>query len=96
MHKEEKGELTIDILSADAGIIFRITDNGIGRQKAAELASKSATRHKSMGLRLTAQRISMLQQMAGEESPVSVVDLTYPDGSAAGTEVTIIIPEIYD
>ena len=49
-----------------------------------------------MGLRLTAQRISMLQQMAGEESPVSVVDLTYPDGSAAGTEVTIIIPEIYD
>jgi hypothetical protein len=34
--------------------------------------------------------------MNGKEAPVSIVDLTYPDGSAAGTEVTIKIPEIYD
>jgi len=96
MHKEETGELNIDISSHEDHLYFRITDNGIGRKKAAALASKSATKHKSMGLRITAQRIAMIQSMNAREVPVSIVDLTYPDGSAAGTEVTIKMPEIYD
>jgi len=96
MHKEETGELNIDISSHEDHLYFRITDNGIGRKKAAALASKSATKHKSMGLRITAQRIAMMQSMNAREVPVSIVDLTYPDGSAAGTEVTIKMPEIYD
>jgi len=96
MHKEETGELNIDISSHEDHLYFRITDNGIGRKKAAALASKSATKHKSMGLRITAQRIAMMQSMNAREVPVSIVDLTYPDGSAAGTEVTIKMHEIYD
>jgi tetratricopeptide (TPR) repeat protein len=96
MHKEEKGELNIEISSKEDHLYFRITDNGIGRKKAAALASKSATKHKSMGLRITEQRIEMMQTANCKETPVSIVDLTYPDGSAAGTEVTIKIPEIYD
>jgi len=96
MHKEETGELNIDISSHEDHLYFRITDNGIGRKKAAALASKSATKHKSMGLRITAQRIAMMQSMNAREVPVSIVDLTYPDGSGAGTEVTIKMSEIYD
>ena len=76
----------------------RITriDNGIGREKATELASKSATRHKSMGLRITASRIAMMQRSNGDESPVKVNDLVESDGTAAGTEVVIRIPLLYD
>jgi ligand-binding sensor domain-containing protein len=96
MHKEEKGELNIEISGKEGHLYFKITDNGIGRKKAAALASKSATKHKSMGLKITEQRIEMMQNANGKEAPVSIVDLTYPDGSAAGTEVTIKIPEIYD
>ena len=62
----------------------------------ADPASKSATKHKSMGLRITANRIAMMQHSNGEESPVTINDLVEPDGTAAGTEVIIKLPVIYD
>src|SRR6476660_8231990 len=57
MHKEEKGQLDIKVSQEDSFLYVKITDNGIGRKKAAGLTSKSATKHKSMGLRITANRI---------------------------------------
>ena len=75
---------------------FKITDNGIGRKEASALASKSATKHKSMGLRITADRIAIMQKSQTLESPVIINDLVNNDGSAAGTEVVIKIPVIYD
>ena len=62
MHKEENGQLDIDVSEEKDYLYLKITDNGIGRKKAAELASKSATKHKSMGLRITKDRITMLQK----------------------------------
>jgi hypothetical protein len=49
-----------------------------------------------MGLQITAHRIAILQNLNGEESPVTINDLVEPDGTAAGTEVTIKIPLMYD
>jgi hypothetical protein len=49
-----------------------------------------------MGLKITADRIEMLQNINETESPVTIVDLLHPDGSGAGTEVFIKIPVIYD
>jgi LytS/YehU family sensor histidine kinase len=96
MHKEEKGQLDIEVIEESDHLCFRITDNGIGREKAAALASKSATKHKSMGLRITADRIAMLHKSISMMSPVTINDLVDADGSAAGTEVTIKIPLLYD
>jgi len=96
MHKEEKGQLDIEISQEDDHLYFKVADNGIGRKKASELASKSATRHKSAGLRITANRIAMIQNSNGLESPVKINDLTEPDGTAAGTEVIIKMPVLYD
>jgi len=95
MHKEEKGQLDVEISEEDDYLYFKITDNGIGREKAAALASKSATKHKSMGLRITAHRIA-IQNSQMTESPVTINDLVNADGSSAGTEVTIKMPVIYD
>ena len=84
MHKEEKGLLDIEI-SQDGDYLFvKITDDGIGRKHAAELASKSATRHKSMGLKITADRIAMLHRLNESESPVTTNDLVHPDGRPRG------------
>jgi tetratricopeptide (TPR) repeat protein len=94
MHKEEKGQLNIDVSEEDGFLYFRIADNGIGRKKASEIAGKSATKHKSMGLKITANRIAMLQNSKGEESPVKINDLVNPDGTAAGTEIIIKMPVI--
>jgi LytS/YehU family sensor histidine kinase len=96
MHKEEKGHLDIEVSEEENHLYFKITDNGIGRAQAAALASKSATKHKSMGLRITAHRIAIIQNSQTLESPVTISDLVNTDGSAAGTEVTIKMPLIYD
>jgi hypothetical protein len=75
---------------------LKVTDNGIGRKQAALFANKSTAKHKSMGLQITAHRIAVMQNLTAEESPVTVNDLVEPDGSAAGTEVIIKMPLIYD
>ena len=51
MHKEEKGQLDrLKYMRKNNYLFLKITDDGIGREKAAELCGKSATNHKSMGL----------------------------------------------
>jgi len=96
MHKEEKGHLNIEVVEKEDQLYFSISDNGIGRAKAKELASKTATKHKSMGLRITENRIAMLQKNGSQESPIAIHDLVNDDGTAAGTEVIIKMPLIYD
>ena len=96
MHKEEKGQLDVEVSEENDHLYFRITDNGIGREKAAAMASKSATKHKSMGLRITAHRIAIVQNSETLTSPVTINDLVNTDGSAAGTEVVIKMPVMYD
>ena len=95
MHREDKGHLDIEVSEEADQLYFKIADNGIGRKQAAAIASKSATKHKSMGLKITQDRIAMLQKVNGE-SPVKIIDLENADGSAAGTEVIIKMPLIYD
>jgi hypothetical protein len=94
MHKEDKGQLDIEVSEEGDHLYFKIADNGIGRKQAAAIASKSATKHKSMGLRITQDRIAMLQKVNGE-SPVKIIDLENADGSAAGTEVIIKMPVVF-
>ena len=96
MHKEEKGELEIVVVQEGDWLYLKITDNGIGREQAARIASKSATKHKSMGLLITADRIAMMKNGNGSESAVFINDLVNADASAAGTEVQIKIPVNYD
>lgn len=95
MHREDKGQLDIEVSEEEDHLYFKIADNGIGRKQAAAIASKSATKHKSMGLKITQDRIAMVQKANGE-SPVKIIDLENADGSAAGTEVIIKMPLIYD
>jgi hypothetical protein len=93
-NKNSIGQLDIEISQEYDLLYFKVTDNGIGSKKASELASKSATKHKSMGLKITAHRIAMMQNSNGAESPVTINDLVEPDGTAAGTEVIIRMPVI--
>jgi LytS/YehU family sensor histidine kinase len=96
MHKEEKGQLDIEISREDEHLFVRITDDGVGRKQSASFRSKSATLHKPMGLRITEERIAMMERSFGRESNVTINDLVLPDGRPAGTEVTLKIPAIYD
>jgi sensor histidine kinase YesM len=92
MHKKEKGHLEIEIYHQEKILFCKITDDGIGRKKAAELKSKSSLTHKSMGMHVTANRIQVLQEQNQENTSISINDLLLPDGSPGGTEVLIQIP----
>ena len=96
MHKEEKGHLDIDISEEGDHLFLKIKDNGVGREKAKAMSSKSATKHKSMGLRITESRIANLQKNGSQGSPVTIHDLVNDNGDAAGTEVIIKMPAIYE
>ena len=96
MHKTEKGNLQIELYEEEDVLCCKITDDGIGRKKAAELKSKSASTHKSMGMQITADRIAMLQKTNRLAPQIEIKDLALPDGSAGGTEVLLKIPACYD
>ncbi|HEY6975549.1 MAG TPA: histidine kinase [Chitinophagaceae bacterium] len=92
MHKHGKGHLEIELYQQKEILFCKIIDDGIGRKKAEELKSKSASKNKSMGMHITADRIAMLQQQKQNSTFISVTDLVLPDGNPVGTEVLIKIP----
>jgi ligand-binding sensor domain-containing protein len=94
MHKQEKGYLEIEIYQQEEVLFCKITDDGIGRKRAAELKSKSGTIQKSLGMRITADRIAMLHQQ--NKTFITITDLVLADGNPGGTEVLIEIPVHYD
>jgi LytS/YehU family sensor histidine kinase len=92
MHKKEKGHLSIELFADKGELWCKIKDDGVGRKKAAELKSKSGLTYKSTGMRITADRIAILQQQEQNNTFISVNDLVFPDGRSAGTEVLIKVP----
>ena len=93
MHKKERGHLEIQLYRSENVLYCKIIDDGIGRQKAAELKNKSKSENKSMGMRITANRIARLQKNQNEVS-ILISDLILPDGNAGGTEVLLKIPVV--
>ncbi len=92
MQKEGNGTITVEIKKQDEEFLnISISDDGIGREKAAELKSKSAT-HKSHGLKVTSQRIEMMNKLNSSGATVNIFDLKDEQGYATGTKVELIIP----
>ncbi len=94
MHKEEGGKIDIHVgmEHRPAILIITITDNGVGRAKSAELKSKTATKHKSYGMKVTSERLDLINRVYKTGASVVVDDLLDQAGGAAGTRVTIRIP----
>ncbi len=93
LHKEGNGSLWIKIRMLDENTLeCVIEDNGVGREKAAEFRSKSTTGKKSLGMKLTEDRIAVLNQYAQTNASVEVVDLDDGNRVATGTRVVVIIP----
>ena len=92
MQKRTKGTITVDIRKENEKFLhISITDDGIGREKAAEMKSKSAT-HQSHGLKVTSGRIDMMNKLNSTGAQVHIVDLKDEQGNSLGTRVELIIP----
>ncbi|MCE2995999.1 MAG: tetratricopeptide repeat protein [Cyclobacteriaceae bacterium] len=90
LHKEEVGKLDIEITRMEGGVKCVITDNGIGRKKAAEMKSKTADKDKSYGMKITGDRLNMLNRESIVSS-VEIIDLEDVEGQPLGTQVIVKI-----
>lgn len=95
MPLKSTGLLTISFTKTPSHIVCQINDNGIGREKAAELKKKHS-QHKSTGLENVRERIDLLNRMNPGKFEFRIVDLKNTDGSAAGTKVIVEIPQNWD
>lgn len=87
----EKGVLKLTVSYDEEYLLVTVEDNGIGRE-AAKLYSVNSHHH-SVGMKLTEQRIMMINQMQDyEKAKVKVSDLFDHNGIACGTKVEITIP----
>jgi sensor histidine kinase YesM len=91
MHKEGQGRLDIELSMQDNILNCIITDNGVGREKADEMNSKTAEKEKSMGLKITTERLALLNREKGLHTFYAIEDLKDEGGSAAGTKIILKI-----
>ena len=93
MHKSEGGTVSVEVSQPQDNLLhIEITDDGVGRERAAELKSKSAGKHKSFGMQVTADRIRMINQLYNIQTQAQIVDLVDSFGEACGTRVVLEIP----
>ncbi|MBD2704461.1 histidine kinase [Spirosoma sp. BT702] len=93
MHKPEGGTVSVDVTQPQESLLhIEITDDGVGRQQASELKSKSAGKYKSFGMQVTADRIRMINQLYNTQAQAQIVDLVDSFGEPGGTQVILKIP----
>jgi hypothetical protein len=93
MHKPEGGKVIIRVEQPTEHLLcVQITDDGVGRARAAQLKSKSADQHKSFGMQVTADRIGLINQFYHTHTQIQVLDLMDSYGQPCGTKVVLEIP----
>ena len=93
LHKTTEGCLSVHISRKGNDILqCIIEDNGVGREKAKELKSKTASSRKSLGMQLTESRLVLLSRQAGFDASVGIEDMKNEHGEAMGTKVILNIP----
>jgi hypothetical protein len=92
MHKESGGTVLVRVEQPQPDCLqVLISDDGIGRAEAAHLKSKSAMPKKSFGMKVTSERIALINQLYKTSTHVQIRDLVDSEGHTAGTEVRLEI-----
>jgi len=95
MHKESKGHLNIIIseviIEHEKVLHCVIEDDGVGREKAAEMKSKSAESEKSLGLKITTERLALLNQENNFSTFYKIEDILKENNEVSGTRVQLKI-----
>lgn len=85
-NKSGLGKLKLEIYEKGEAVIFQIEDDGIGRAAATELRERNFPTHKSMGIKLTEERLQLINQK--HNVGFEIEDL-FENGVPAGTRVRI-------
>lgn len=96
--RQKEGEGTVEILieQSDDKLFVTITDNGIGREKAREIKSKSTLKKRSLGMEITGNRLEIIEKIYNIRCSAEVSDLRTDSGEAAGTQILLTLPLLKD
>lgn len=87
-NKQGTGALNIRVRETKNGVLFEIEDDGIGRAAAMKLNRQNISLHKSMGVKLTEERLKLINE--NHQVTFKVQDLEN-EGRACGTKVSIMV-----
>jgi ligand-binding sensor domain-containing protein len=95
LQKEGEKNLLLSYHLGGIYLVCVIEDNGIGRSRAREIkAGKLGAVHfESKGMSLSEQRIETLGRELNQRFSIQVEDLMDVSGKAAGTRVTVLLPQ---
>ncbi|PWT99685.1 MAG: hypothetical protein C5B52_10175 [Bacteroidetes bacterium] len=94
-HKNENnGRIDIKISSDSNDIVFKIEDNGIGREAAQKLKSSQHIEYQSKGMIITQERIDIIKMNTKADIKVHVEDVVI-NGRTNGTLVTLSFPKSF-
>ncbi|MEM7040861.1 MAG: ATP-binding protein, partial [Bacteroidota bacterium] len=88
-HKEGQGKISLHLKRAGEGLRIVVTDDGVGRAAAAQIAAQGHRAHQSMGLRLVRERLAVAAKIKDVRLHMHIEDLKDADGKPAGTRVTL-------
>ncbi len=89
--KERDGFISLKVIAEKGLLRFIIEDNGIGRQASARGKHPTHPTSASYGMRLSANRIELLNKEKGNHAEVSIHDITAEDGQICGTRVQLAL-----
>ncbi|MEO8147547.1 MAG: tetratricopeptide repeat protein [Bacteroidia bacterium] len=93
LHKESGGHITINISKNGEMIKCLVEDNGIGREKATEMKSSlQKEKHKSLGMKITNERIDIINRVKKSKAFVALKDLYDEAKLPIGTLVEVQLP----
>ena len=89
----ERTDCTLSVTAAINGshLLYVIEDNGIGRQQAAEYNKQNKRQHKSLGIAITEDRISIFNGTEKGASDIVITDLYDSNNQPCGTRVDVKI-----
>ncbi|MBN4052006.1 histidine kinase [Cytophagaceae bacterium AH-315-L13] len=89
-YKETIGELIISFQRENKTLKVMVQDDGIGREKSAEIKTKNQKKSKSIALKNIGERVELFNSLHKIKINVSIKNL---NEDASGTIVTILIPQ---
>ena len=93
--KEGTGQISISIKVVSQFIKISISDDVIGREKSKAIQSlQPAARHKSLGMKITKDRVRILNTLHQSNLNVNIIDLYNDKKEPIGTQVDLFIPYI--
>lgn len=93
LHSAKKKQLSIDFIQEERETLCCvIRDNGIGRERSREIASRQHQQHVSFSTKAIENRMEMLSLNLNAKYWYEMKDLYTNDGSPEGTEVRIYFP----